>query len=303
LQQIKIKMADTFKILVPIGFSEQSLLALDQAITFEKAIENAEITLLSVIEEHNGFFKRLFGSKSASSEETLKKEVSTKLKEVAARYEGKTTNLLKTMVAKGVVYEEVARVSELLECDLVVMGTNGKPDNFRKRFIGSNAYRSATLVQPPVVTVKGVRKPEQVDTIIFPLVLDRRSKEKVGPALYYARLFKAQIKIVSVVTDEEETKKMRGHLKQVEKFISDHGITCSAELMQPKENKSVVRNTLKYAYDNDGDLMIITEDSRKRDLTDYFLGSDVQAMLYHSEIPVMCITPSEVKWEAMWDGF
>ncbi len=296
-------MADTFKILVPIGFSEQSLLALDQAIVFARATDNSELTLLTVIEENNGFFKRMFSSKSASNEEALKKEVSTKLKEIAKEYEPKASNPIKTMVAQGVVYEEVARVSELLETNLVVMGTNGKPQNLRKRFIGSNAYRTATLVQPPVVTVKGVRKPEQIDTIIFPLVLDRRSKEKVGPALHYARLFNSQIKIVSVNTEPDEAKVMRAHLKQVEKFISDHGVTCTAELIEPTENKGVVRNTLKYAYDNDADLIIITEDDRKRDLTDYFLGTDVQAMLYHSEIPVMSITPSEVKWEAMWDSF
>lgn len=294
-------MAEPFKILVPIGFSEQSLLALDQAVVFAKAAKSAEITLLTVIEE-NGFFSRMFNSKS-KSDNTVKENVSAKLKETAESYAAKTSLKFNTMVASGTVYEEIARVSELLECQLVVMGTNGKPHNLSKRFVGSNAFRTATIVEPPVVTVKGVRNPEKIDTIIFPLVLDRRSKEKVGPAMHYARLFNAKIKVVAINNDKEETKIFKAHLKQVEKFITDHGVTCTAELIKPKEGKGIVRNTLNYAYENDGDLMIITEDNKKRDLSDYFVGTDVQAMLYHSEIPVMCITPSEVKWEAMWDSF
>lgn len=293
-------MKDTFKILVPIGFSEQSLLALDQAIVFAEATGNAEITLLSVIEEA-GFFKKMF--KPVKDEDKLKKEVAKKLKEIIKDYGGKTKVPMDQMVAKGVVYEEIARVTELIEAQLVVMGTNGKPENLRKRFIGSNAYRTATLVKPPVVSVKGIQNPKKINTIIFPLVLDRRSKEKVGPAMHYARVFGAKIKIVSVRQDVEDAKILRAHLKQVERFINDHGVTATAELIDPTESKGVVRNLLHYAYKNDGDLVIITEDDRQRDITDFFLGSDVQAMLYHSEIPVMSITPSEVKWQALWDSF
>ncbi len=289
----------TSSILVPIGFSEQSILALDQALIFAKAMP-AKITLLSVIEE-SSFFKRVFSAKTDESE--LKNEVTDKLKELAKEYAEKSGIEINTMVAKGVVYEEIARVSELIEADLVILGTNGKPQNFQKRFIGSNAYRVATLVQPPVITIKGVRNIHKISTIIFPLVLDRRSKEKVGPALKYARMFMANIKIVSIAEEEDEAPILRAHLKQVETFIRDHKVECTSELIENPENKGIVRNTLNYAYENDGDLIIITEDNKERDITDFILGSDVQSMIYHSEIPVMSITPSKVKWGAIWESF
>ncbi|MEQ9262717.1 MAG: universal stress protein [Owenweeksia sp.] len=286
-------------ILVPAGFSEQSILALDQALIFAKAMK-AKITLLTVMED-NKQFRKLFNTENKGDE--LKEMVNEKLKALAAEYASKSGIDISTMLAKGLVYEEVARVTELIGADLVIMGTNGKPQNFRKRFIGSNAYRVATLVKPPVITIKGVRNIQKIETIIFPLVLDRRSKEKVGPALKYARLFNSRIKVVSVKQENQEDKILRAHLKQVKTFIADHGVECSAELVNPTDHKGVVRNTLNYAYENDGDLIIITEDDKNRDITDYFLGSDVQAMVYHAEIPVMCITPSEVKWEAMWESF
>ncbi len=286
-------------ILVPAGFSEQSILALDQALVFAKAMK-AKITLLTVVED-NKQFRKLLNTESRG--DALKSEVNAKLKELASEYSNRSGVEISTMVAKGVVYEEVARVCELIDAEMVIMGTNGKPQNFRKRFIGSNAYRVATLVKPPVITIKGVRNIQKIETIIFPLVLDRRSKEKVGPALKYARLFKSAIKIVSVLGEGQDEKILRAHLNQVKTFISDHGVDCTAEMIKPTEQKGVVRNTLYYAYENDGDLIIITEDDKDRDLSDYFLGTDVQAMVYHSEIPVMCITPSEVKWESMWESF
>ncbi len=285
-------------ILVPMGFSEQSLIALDEAVVFAKAM-NAKIQLLAVINNDKELGVLL---DNAQNKEELRSKAQAKLDSYAAEYKAKSGIEISTMLADGVVYEEIARVSEEIDAQLVIMGTNGKPQNLRKRFIGSNAYRTVTLVKPPVITIKGIRSTGKINTIIFPLVLDRRSKEKVGPALHYARLFGAQIKVVSILNEKDQEKKLRANIKQVEKFVNDHGVTCTSELLIPTEHKGIVRNTLNYAYENDGDLLIITEDDKDRDLSDYFLGTDVQAMIYHSEIPVMSITPSEVKWAAMWDS-
>lgn len=292
-------MADNIPtILVPMGFSEQSLTALDEAIVFAKAM-NAKIQLLAVITNDKELGVLL---DNAQSKEELRMKAQAKLDDYAAEYKAKSGVEINTMLAEGVVYEEIARVSEEVDAQLVIMGTNGKPQNLRKRFIGSNAYRTVTLVKPPVITIKGIKSTGKINTIIFPLVLDRRSKEKVGPALHYARLFGAQIKVVSILNDEADRSKLTANIKQVEKFVNDHGVTCTSELLIPSEHKGIVRNTLNYAYANDGDLLIITEDDKERDLSDYFLGTDVQAMIYHSEIPVMSITPSEVKWAAMWSN-
>lgn len=282
-------------VLVPLGFSEQSLVALDQAVIFAKAMK-AKIVMLAVLNNDTHLKEAL---NNPNDKDALKKAAKTKLVELQAEYSAKTGVVIEHLIAEGVVYEEIARVSDLIEADLVIMGTNGKPQNFRKRFIGSNAYRTVTLVKPPVITIKGIRNIEEINTIIFPLVLDRRSKEKVGPALHFARLFGATIKVVSILSESDDRKKLMANIKQVETFVTDHGVPCSSELIEPTQ-KGIVKNTLEYAYANGGDLLIITEDDKERDITDYFLGTDVQAMIYHSEIPVMSITPSEVKWEAMW---
>jgi nucleotide-binding universal stress UspA family protein len=292
-------MSDSFKILVPIGFSEQSLNALNQALIFAKASENAQFTILSVLEDSKAFSK-IFGAKSSDD---LREKVSKELKKIADDFSKKSGLPVNTMIAEGLVYEEIARVSALIEADLVVMGTNGKPQNLRKRFIGSNAYRTATLVKPPVISIKGVRNIEKINTIIFPLLMDRHSKEKVGPALTYARIFGAKILVIAVQEEDSQVKILRGHMHQVEKFIQDHGVVCETKIIENPKRKGVVRNILNHAYEADGDLVIITEEDGPADITDYILGNDMQSVIYHSEIPVMSITPRAVKYDSMWDSF
>ncbi|MGK0406392.1 MAG: nucleotide-binding universal stress UspA family protein [Roseivirga sp.] len=292
-------MSDSFKILVPIGFSEQSLNALNQALIFAKASDNAQFTILSVLEDSKAFSK-IFEAKSSDD---LREKVSKELKKIADDFSKKSGFPVNTMIAEGLVYEEIARVSSLIDADLVVMGTNGKPQNLRKRFIGSNAYRTATLVKPPVISIKGVRNIEKINTIIFPLLMDRHSKEKVGPALTYARIFGAKILVIAVQEEDSQVKILRGHMHQVEKFIQDHGVVCETKIIENPKRKGVVRNILNHAYEADGDLVIITEEDGPADITDYILGNDMQSVIYHSEIPVMSITPRAVKYDSMWDSF
>lgn len=287
------------KILVPIGFSEQSLLSLQQAVVFAKAMP-ARLVLLSVIEE-NKTLNSIF-SPSEKKLEKWKKEVHTKLEELAADTRAKHNLQVETMIAKGVVYEEIAQVADMINADLVIMGTNGKPHNFKKRFIGSNAYRTVCITKAPVITIKGVQEIKGINTIIFPLVLDRKSKEKTAPALHYARLFGAQIKCVAVANTETEEKSLGAHLKQVKQFISDAGVTCTAELIVPTgdRSKSVTGNILEFAHREGGDLIMIMEEGQEPDLLDTLMGNQVQAIIYHSDIPVMSITPSQTKWSSMF---
>ena len=72
------------KIVVPIGFSEQSLIALDEAIIFGKT-NMSTIILLSVIEE-NSLFSRLF-SDDSKKDKKLQEELTSKLNELALRKE------------------------------------------------------------------------------------------------------------------------------------------------------------------------------------------------------------------------
>lgn len=282
------------KILVPVGFSDQSFNALEQAAMFAKPI-GAEVVLLSVV-ELNGLFKRMFSSDEKLNQ--LKKDVAEKLQAVANEFEERCKIKTTTLVANGVVYEEISRVAELLNVELVVMGTNGKHVNNKKKVIGSNAFRVVSAVEPPVVTVKGVDMRTEINTIIFPLVLDRRSREKVGNALHYARLFNASIKVVAVAKSKDETPKLAASLKQVIKFVSDAKVECAGELIHA-DKKKVHEVIFEFRKQQNGDLIVITEDG-----DDFKIGlgaTDVEKIIYGAEAPVMSITPTHTKFQNQFD--
>lgn len=284
------------KVLVAIGFSDQSLAALNEAAVFAKTIK-AEIVLLTVIEE-NSFISRIFGSEI--KEDAVRNQVEKKLSELAEAKEKEFGIKMTTMVSKGVVYEEIGRVSDLIKPELVVIGTNGRPTNFRSKLIGSNAYKVVTNVRPPVITTRGVKEFKGIDTIIFPLVLDRKSKEKVGPAVHYARLFGAKIKTVAVPKNDEEKAKLIPHIKQVSEFFTKSGVENTSEILE--KGKKVSSTFLNYAEEVRGDIIMIMEEGQEAGGLQIFPG-DVQAIISNSEIPVMCITPSYTVYENQFTNF
>lgn len=288
----------TSKILVPTGFSDQSIKAFEQAVKFAKVM-NAKIILLSVI-ERDSIFKRMFEDKDLTRKmvETAKKQLNKLAKDKAA-----LSNVeIETSVSEGVVYEEIARAAELFDVDMVVMGTNGKPGNLRQRMIGSNAYRVVTLIEPPVVTIKGDAEISDIKNLVFPLVADSKSREKTGVAMRLARKFNAHIHAVAFVTKESEKKMLTKQLRQLEKFISERGVSVSTEIVVPENRKPIAKLAIEYAHRIGGDMILITEEGDEPDLADMLLPSDVRDMLYYSDIPVMSVTPSPEKFRSVFEG-
>ena len=83
------------KILVPIGFSEQSIFALGQAINLAR-IKNSDVILLSVIKEQSILQSLFVDDKS----DALKTKVKEKLDSIALDYTGKYDINIDTMVQK-----------------------------------------------------------------------------------------------------------------------------------------------------------------------------------------------------------
>ena len=130
----------TKKIIVPIDFSEQSLIALEQSYNLAKEY-HAEITLIYVIEEGSALFKFF----SSQQHDDMKKTIQEKLDVLASDVSKKTGVKVNTLVAKGHIYEKIAEVAELINATMIVMGTNGD-GGLKKRFIGSkNRFKASIL--------------------------------------------------------------------------------------------------------------------------------------------------------------
>jgi len=273
------------KILVPIDFSEQSLIALNQSYNLARHF-NAEITLLYVIEELD-IISKIF---SKHADETIKKTIQEKLDVLVAETEKKSKVTVTSLIAKGAVYEKIVELAEVLNATFIIMGCTNK-----KKFIGSNALRVVREANCAVITIHGKQHRDGCKNIVLPLDLTKETKEKVSKAIELAKSGTgAAIRIVSVLftTDEFIVNKLTRQLTQVKHFIESMDIVCTAEIIKStKGHESLAHSILDYANKVEADLiMIMTQ--QEVDFTKYFIGSAAQEIINNSNIPVMSIIPS-----------
>ena len=278
------------KILVPIGFSEQSILALGQAFNLAK-IKNSDVVLLSVVKEQS-IMQSLFVDDLTDQ---LKLKVKQKLNELAKQYGDKFGVSVDTMVSKGKIYEQINEVSDLISADLIVMGTNGSQGN-KSKLIGSNAEKVVRLSKCPVITIKGKDNRIGCENIILPLDLERQTKEKVTYALEYARYWNATIRVVSVVLrdNQEVREKLKKNINQVHDFIVKAGVKCSAELIEGGKKITLGNFVFQYEKKFDADLIMIMTKQEELSLSNN-ISDTARYIINNSEIPVMSIRPKESK--------
>lgn len=280
-------------ILVPIGFTDQSLVALQQAVIVAKHT-NSELFLLSVVEMPTAL-QKIF-SDYDEKQKQFKEKLRENLVELSNKYCEGISNV-KCLVSSGKIYEEITDVAESVGASLIIMGTDGTPKDIKKKFIGSNANKVVRSAPCPVITIKGKSISNACDMISLPLDLNKETREKVTNAIQFARFFNSEIRAFSVsfANDDDSTKnKLNRTLSQVREFITSKGVKCSTELVEISSSASFSGSIVKYSEDINADLiMIMTKGEENLDLN--FLGSNARKLINKSDIPVMSIRPAAKK--------
>jgi nucleotide-binding universal stress UspA family protein len=284
-------MSQVPKLVVPVDFGEQSMIALEQAANLAKMIK-AEIMLVYVLES-SGFFTRLLSSQQG---EEVRKEIDDKLDELIAKLNKDQKIKADKVIAHGSVYDKVAEVAEMVGARFIVMGTNGA-DNLRRRFIGSNALRVVRESTVPVITIKGKHHRSGCKNIVVPLDLTKETREKVNKAIEFAKLYNSDVRVVSVLfsTDEFIVNRLTRQLSQVKTFIEKAGVRSTGEIIKGiRGEESLGQIIVDYANKVDGDLiMIMTQ--QETEITEFFIGSAATEIIRKSDIPVLSIVPSPKK--------
>lgn len=275
------------RILVPIDFSDQSIIALGQSHNLAR-LTKADITLIYVIEDH---YELPFFSKK--DDKSLEKKVHNELEKLARETSKKFGIQVNNLVAHGRVYEEVQKAAKKLKCSFIIMGTNGRI-GFKKRFIGSNALRVVRESPCPVITIKGKKHRQGCRQIVLPLDLSKETKEKVQNAIEIAQLFNSTINIVSVLTTDDEfiVNKLNRQLNQVHDYIRKHDVNCTAEMLQGDD---VAEEVIAYAGKINADLIMIMTQQEMNWTDIMFVSSSALEIINGSEIPVLSIRPRERK--------
>jgi nucleotide-binding universal stress UspA family protein len=285
-------MNEKKNILVPIDFNQKSLIALEQATSVAKLLKH-DIMLLYVHEE-SGIFAKLFSD--SQGEDKALETIQVKMDEIASEFNALSGISIKSMLAKGRVSSKIVEIAEIINSELIIMGTNSEVEF--KKTIGANTHRVVRWAKCPVITINGLHHEKGCRSILLPLDLSIETRQKVTRAIEMAKYFGATIKVVSALwskSNREVAKKLHAQLNQVHNYIVERNVQCHSEIIESTQTeKTLVPMILKYAEEQ-GDIDLIMIMTQKEiGFVDYFMDSDAQETIRTSEIPVMCIAPKEI---------
>jgi len=276
----------TNKILVPVDFSEQSLIALSQSYNLAKKID-AEIVLLYVIEEVNPVIKMMYKEFNE-----IRGAVEGNLKNLAEEKSKETGLDISSVISEGKIYTKIVEIAEEIKATFIVIGTKGSENS---KFIGSNANKVVKTAPCPVITIKGKDHKQGCERIVLPLDLSKETSDKVNKAIDFAKLFKAEIYIVSILLTGKEdiVSKLKDQLIITKTYIEKQGVKCIAEIVKVLKSEETLANAMiKYAEKIEADLIMIMTQQEK-EIKKLFIGSKAKGVINNSDIPVLSIHPSE----------
>lgn len=274
------------KILVPLDFSEQSLIALRQSYNIAR-FSNAELLLIHVIDED--FFKTLDHIfKDQGYEDPVRDQIQLKLDRLAVEVSQEANIIANTTIRKGKIYEEIVRVANEIDATFIVMGTHGAI-GLKKKFLGSNAARVIKEAECPVITIKGTEHHRGCKKIVLPLDLTKETKEKTGKAIELARFFGSEIFVITVIDTDDEfiLNKLTRQMDQVKSLIESNTISVHTEFITGSDIPTEITN---YAVNINADLIIIMT-QQEIYWTEMFIGFAAQEIINNSDIPVLAIRP------------
>jgi len=282
------------KILVPVDFQKQSLLALDQSYNLARLL-HAEITLLYV-HEQSRIFSGIFSNEQ--NNEILSK-IDEKLTELAGKVSSETGLTLSPILKTGRIYSNIIDVAEETGSLYIVMGTQSQPEGESpQKRVGANTSRVIRSAPCPVITISGKHIYKGCRHILLPLDLTTETRQKVTFGIEMAKLYNAGIKVVSALWSKNDPTiigRLNQQIVQVADFIKEAGIACTCEIVESQGGeRTLVPSILSYAaQQGDIDLIIIMT-QQEIGFVEFFVGSHAQEVIRLSDIPVMTVIPKEL---------
>ena len=177
---------------------------------------------------------------------------------------------------------------------MIVCGTNGA-SGFERYFMGSTAVRIVMDSPCPVLTVReGFNFHKPLENIVMPIRVNETSRQKVPFTTDMARVFGSKVHILGLIDSPVYASELRTYIFQIEEYLKQEGVHYYSVV---KRYTNYCDTVLKYAEDIDADLVAInTEQNNPINVSRFFLGTNAQQIVHHSQIPVLCIHPHDIGW-------
>jgi nucleotide-binding universal stress UspA family protein len=278
------------KVLIPVDFSETSMLAIRHAAYFAETT-HAHVYLLHVVNSHY-MSQNMFIPVVNLKQSEVEGKAAEKLEQLAQDMRKEYKVNIDCIIRSGTPASEVVRVAKELSASLIVMGTHGYSP-IQEIMIGSVALKVLTRSSAPTMVMSSAATHKGYSKIVLPIDNTVNSRQKVNYSLEFAKRFSAQVHAIALVgTDEMDDKPaMELVLHQIQTLAKEKAVSFHSEVLTGVKNRAT--STIKYAEKAGADLIIIMTD-QDAELSGFFLGPYSQQIIHLSKVPVIAIKPKDL---------
>lgn len=266
--------------IIPIDFSKESLSGLDMAVLFSRK-KTVNIQMVNVLASVSGNLQ--------STRKEMEKNVEKNFKKIIEEYKPKLGNdsAIRYIIKTGKVYKEIVNQANSYKQAVVSTSTHGA-SGFEELFVGSNALKIMSATKQPVFAIRKAA-PKHIKKIVLPIKLLADTRQKFPIAADIAKLFGAEIHVVTVSTknNKRDLSRLHSYSNQCVGYLKYRKIPVVTSTVV---GDSLPNLTLNYAHAVGADMVIMM--SSAIDKWNVILGSYAQQMLNKSHLPLLAVKPT-----------
>ncbi|MBA2612596.1 MAG: universal stress protein [Bacteroidetes bacterium] len=279
---------DSSRILIPVDFSETSMLAIKHG-AFTAQLTRGNVYLLHVINIQ--FFSQdmFLPTVSVHTQTDFEKIAQERLLQLGEQVKSEYGVNVECITKIGSPNREIIDVAKEIKATLIVMGTHGY-SAIEELVIGSTALKVITKSPCPTMAMNSDADHKGYNTILLPIDTSAHSRQKVNYAIGLAKKFSASVHAIALLDHNEETEKpaMELILHQIDVIAKKEGVSYHHDVISNVKNRAV--STVSHSAKIGADLIIIMTD-QDAELSGFFLGPYSQQVIHLSKVPVICIRP------------
>lgn len=266
--------------IIPIDFSQESIHGLELAVVFSSKMK-VNIQMVYVITSVSDYHPSTISDEHRFAEDRFKKLIDVFKPKL------KNDSTIRYIIKQGKVYKEVVAQVNSYNNAVVAASTHGA-SGFEELFAGSNALKIMAATSKPVFTIKIGPVPRKIERIVLPIKLHPDTRQKVPLAAEIARLFGAEVHVLSISTNnnKRDLHRLESYSRQSIGFLNYKKVRTVHHVVT---GDGLPNLTLNYAAAIDADLIVMM--SSAIDKWNVFFGSYAQQMLNRSKLPLLSIKP------------
>jgi len=277
------------KIVVPVPLNSEMEIPIMQAVYFAQNY-GAQITILHVTNEHSKFATFF----SPHKRYTYRKKIARKLKQyVKARFANDPVfDDIKFKVKSGELVTTILGYAAKSGADLIIIKKAKQVSGRRRLWKQENADRLIANSTCPVFTIYKLPTYNGINKILLPVDIIKKTDNKVAWAKSMAKIFGAEIKIVSVMNMNIKRDDSLAYQKgrRIEQEMRREGINAELVLLRTDE-RSKEDLVLEYAETYRPDLLLIMTHQENLIVAKY-LGNFARQIIHKAEMPVLSMIPN-----------